>query len=149
MCWRRIRPGPSRSGRGNRCRCRRRCRCRLKVCKCKQSKICPWLFYGSELMNVANEQLEQQSKRERKRRVGERESSELATTTMQAGRRANVCMRAKGRARGAQAGSIAPLGSAIILPVPVCCPGAALWSKVCEIPCKYELNNILGTKNAA
>lgn len=65
MCWR---PALARSGLGLRlvavtgayCRCRRR----LKVCKCKQSKICPRLFYGSELMNVANEQ---KSKREKEK----------------------------------------------------------------------------------
>lgn len=67
MCWR---PALARSGLGLRlvavtgAYCRRHRRRCLKVCKCKQSKICPWLFYGSELMNVANEQ---KSKREKEK----------------------------------------------------------------------------------
>lgn len=88
---------------------------------------------------------EQERKKEESGRAGEQRACHDDNASRQAGKRS---MRVKGRARGARAGSIAPLGSAIILPVPVCCPGGALWSKVCEIPCKYELNNI-GTENAA
>lgn len=86
-----------------------------------------------------------EQERERERRAGEQRAWHGDNASRHIGKRS---MRAKGRARGAQAGSIAPLGSAIILPVPVCCPGAALWSKMCEILCKYELNNI-STENDA